>query len=589
MKKVLSFLLVIALIASMSIMSYAEITPYSLQSLELIHNNEEIELNRDFHSNVRDYTCIVENDVDVINVKGEMVDSKYRTSSAIFINYKKYEDGELSSNIYLPLGTSKLNIRCENLAGMKLYTVKIHRKSTDESYLLDNLELSYGNIDFNSNVFEYEINVPRTVSAIKFNVDEDNFYSDVELSVNGQKINNNNWSQNFSLQDGKNAFSLKLQTSIFETEILSHIYTIIVNKEDNIPDDDEDTSGGSSGTNVEKANLIETINTDTNTATIRVTNTTLQDLFNSISVEENEIKLAIIKIPKIEDSEAYKVILPKEVFSKQESTAIKVETEIADIILPDNMLESVEDFEEIGINIKQTDKTQFTEELQQEIGDKPVIDLHLDIDGELKQWYNPESKVVVSIPYTPTEEELQNQNNIVVWYVDSSGNVVNIPNGSYDKETQSVVFETNHFSSYTIATVVKNFEDTNSEAVNYLSARGVINGVTETRFEPNNTVTRAEFVTMLTRALELRKYCVNNFDDVQLEDYFYDSVGTVKELNIVNGVGDNKFNPDGNITLEHVNIILSNLGIIIDNEEGLDYNKDMTRLEVAEVLYELIK
>ncbi|MGI6425202.1 MAG: hypothetical protein ACOX2A_09060 [Tepidanaerobacteraceae bacterium] len=48
--------------------------------------------------------------------------------------------------------------------------------------------------------------------------------------------------------------------------------------------------------------------------------------------------------------------------------------------------------------------------------------------------------MMVSIPYTPTEEELANPESIVVWYIDGAGNVVTILNGRYDSETGMVTY-----------------------------------------------------------------------------------------------------------------------------------------------------
>jgi hypothetical protein len=42
----------------------------------------------------------------------------------------------------------------------------------------------------------------------------------------------------------------------------------------------------------------------------------------------------------------------------------------------------------------------------------------LSIDGEQIDWNNPDAPVTVSIPYTPTEEELAHPESIVVRYID---------------------------------------------------------------------------------------------------------------------------------------------------------------------------
>jgi hypothetical protein len=96
----------------------------------------------------------------------------------------------------------------------------------------------------------------------------------------------------------------------------------------------------------------------------------------------------------------------------------------------------------------------------------------LTLNGTQTDWNNPDSPVTVSIPYTPTEEELENPEGIVIWYIDGSGNVVSVPNGRYDPETGTVTFTTTHFSRYAVAYKRVVFADVAPDAwhTGYLSA-----------------------------------------------------------------------------------------------------------------------
>lgn len=71
---------------------------------------------------------------------------------------------------------------------------------------------------------------------------------------------------------------------------------------------------------------------------------------------------------------------------------------------------------------------------------------------------NPNAPVTIAIPYVPTAEELNHPELIVVWYIDGKGNVMPVPNGRYDAATQTVVFQTTHFSTYAVTFVKKDFE-----------------------------------------------------------------------------------------------------------------------------------
>ena len=62
-------------------------------------------------------------------------------------------------------------------------------------------------------------------------------------------------------------------------------------------------------------------------------------------------------------------------------------------------------------------------------------------------------------------------------------------------------------------------------------------------------------MTLLVRALELKASFDGNFDDVKASDYYYDAVGTAKKLGIIEGVGDNKFDPKAGITREDMMVM----------------------------------
>ena len=88
----------------------------------------------------------------------------------------------------------------------------------------------------------------------------------------------------------------------------------------------------------------------------------------------------------------------------------------------------------------------------------------------------------------------------------------------------------------------------NQSAIEALAAREIINGKTDTCFDPNANMTRAEFATIVVRALGLTPKANNNFTDVKSTDWFASYIGTANTYGIVNGVGGGKFNPYGTIT-----------------------------------------
>ena len=88
----------------------------------------------------------------------------------------------------------------------------------------------------------------------------------------------------------------------------------------------------------------------------------------------------------------------------------------------------------------------------------------------------------------------------------------------------------------------------NQSAIEAMAARGIINGKTDTSFDPDANMTRAEFATIVVRALGLTPKASQVFTDVTAEKWYATYIGTAHQYGIVNGVGDNRFEPEGTIT-----------------------------------------
>ena len=89
--------------------------------------------------------------------------------------------------------------------------------------------------------------------------------------------------------------------------------------------------------------------------------------------------------------------------------------------------------------------------------------------------------------------------------------------------------------------------------IEYLFDKGVINGKTDTQFDPNGTVTRAEMIKMLMCLSNTAKSArVSVFDDVKASHWAHDYICDAYEMGLANGVGEGLFNPDGAISREDV-------------------------------------
>ena len=88
----------------------------------------------------------------------------------------------------------------------------------------------------------------------------------------------------------------------------------------------------------------------------------------------------------------------------------------------------------------------------------------------------------------------------------------------------------------------------NKTAIEELAARGIIVGYNADSFGPNDTMTRAQFATIIVRALGLPLMTTNKFTDVKASAWYASFVGSAYTYGIVNGTSASTFNPDGTIT-----------------------------------------
>lgn len=98
----------------------------------------------------------------------------------------------------------------------------------------------------------------------------------------------------------------------------------------------------------------------------------------------------------------------------------------------------------------------------------------------------------------------------------------------------------------------KTFDDISGskskQAIEALAERGIISGKTENEFNPSDKMTRAEFAAISVRALGIGQSEKDCFRDVLRSDWFCGYIGAAFDLGIVNGVTETEFNPQGTIT-----------------------------------------
>ena len=259
---------------------------------------------------------------------------------------------------------------------------------------------------------------------------------------------------------------------------------------------------------------------------------------------------AVIKIPASQGVNKYTLNLPAPVLSSGGTgKTIEIETSVGTMRAPQNMFgaDEIGNARNIGISIASAGQ----------IDGRPAVELSAAVDGRTVSWNNPDAPVTISILYTPTKEEKANPEHITVYYIDGAGNIIPVTSGRYDPKTGMVTFTATHFSKYAVAFVEKTFDDIDGyswarNAIEVMASKGVLEGASGSGYSPASSITRADFMLFLARALNLSARVDGNFSDVSPSDYYYEAVGIAKKLGVTAGVGNNRFNPDASVTRQEM-------------------------------------
>lgn len=128
----------------------------------------------------------------------------------------------------------------------------------------------------------------------------------------------------------------------------------------------------------------------------------------------------------------------------------------------------------------------------------------------------------------------------------------------------------------------KSFYDVseNRMEIEELAKRGIIDGKEEGVFDPDAGMTRAEFAAITVKALGLDINGTKKFNDVNESDWYCGYIRTAYEHGIINGISDTEFNPSGKITREEAIAMLARASVLCGLEEVTDSDEVRNTLAV---------
>lgn len=98
--------------------------------------------------------------------------------------------------------------------------------------------------------------------------------------------------------------------------------------------------------------------------------------------------------------------------------------------------------------------------------------------------------------------------------------------------------------------------------------KGLIQGYEDGTFKPGNTITRAEFVTLMNNAKGFWSEGSINFSDVKNGSWFYGAVARAVAAGYVKGYSDGSFKPGNTITRAEAAVMIANAARLSANEAG---------------------
>lgn len=116
------------------------------------------------------------------------------------------------------------------------------------------------------------------------------------------------------------------------------------------------------------------------------------------------------------------------------------------------------------------------------------------------------------------------------------------------------------------------------KSIEAMAARNILNGLSDTQFAPDRTMTRAEFAAIVTRSLGLTPKAADVFKDVSADSWYAPYVGTAYSYNLIQGTSADTFTPEQTITRQEAAVMVARAAKL----SGMDTN--VQDIEIRDML-----
>lgn len=210
-----------------------------------------------------------------------------------------------------------------------------------------------------------------------------------------------------------------------------------------------------------------------------------------------------------------------------------------------------------------------------------VYDFDITIDGIKLEKFDHRPEITITLP-----ADTENTNRVGA-YVQNDDGSWTYAMSFYDQLTNTIKFKAPHFSKYALMHFSKTFDDIKGHwaqaNIEDMASKHVVSGTTDTMFTPGKTVTRAEFVAMIIKAMGEPTINSADFVDVSTTDWYAGYLAKAKELGLIKADADGKINPLELITREEIATITAKAHAIINNIKFDDDTPNVTFSDAASI------
>lgn len=418
----------------------------------------------------------------------------------------------------------------------------------DDSAIIDNVHITVFNPDFSELRVVYEANKDKLKGRYT-----DESWGKFVLALSNAKIILNNEN---AIQNEIEQALLDLVNAISGLSLLPELPVTPPDEQEptppvTIPDTLDEVKNGEIIININKLD-------SEGIAKVEIASESFTKAVSEAKINENGVKQLRVTLNTKEKPKEYKIVFSNVLLDMEDKLDILAEVGAVSFkISGDDLKRYTSGDYIVEVAIKTLDRTTLSDDAANIIVNRPGVEI------EVKQ-NNKVINVVgqISIDYKLDEVERSNMEYIVVFKVNQDGSILPISNGKYDNASGKMIFQGNLNGSFAIGYFKKSFSDFGGydwaeKQISVLASKGIINGTSINTFSPERMVKRADFLKLIVNVLNLKSDIKDNFEDVEVNSYYYNEIAIAKALGITSGVGGNKFNPHDSISRQDMMVIVN--------------------------------